>query len=138
MKRLHIAMCLSILALLGLAWWKNKYSYSTKTPRWRAVKSVVDTTLVVLSAMYLPALLISWIVVWLTRTVRGRGVQVTLAVIFGIVFGSISGYALEVLCVLGVISVDLVTGETGLWAWLTKPIPKTFMPKWQEVSNVND
>lgn len=132
MKRLYIAMCLGVAALLALAYWKNAKSYSWKPASWRIVKSTADTTLVIVTAMCAPALLIGWTTLWLTRGVKRRGIQVTLAIVFGILFGSISGIALEVLCVLGIFSVDLLTGSQGLYGWWNKPIPDDFLPLLRE------
>lgn len=136
-KRFYLAVGAGILALFGLAYWKNNISYRHKRVRWRIGKSVVDCSLVVLSAVYLPALLVSWSVMWLTRPLKQRGVQMTIAVILGVVFGTISGVALEILCLLGIVSVDLVTGEQGLYGWWRNGPPNSFMPFLVEKKNVN-
>lgn len=127
MKRLYIAALAGVSLLLGLAYWKNRVSYSYKPVWWRAVKSVVDCALVILSALYMPALLVAWTVGWLTRGVARRGVQITLAVLIGIALGSISGIFLELLCILGIFSVDLLTGAQGIYGWYNQSIPTDFM-----------
>lgn len=132
MKRLYLAMTVGVGALLALAYWKNTFSYSYKPIKWRIGKSVIDCTLVVLSALYLPALLVGWCVMWLTRPLNRRGVQVTLAVILGIMFSAMGGIVLEVLCVLGIFAVDLVTGQQGLYGWWQQSPPSTFMPYMNE------
>lgn len=121
-------MCLGVAGLFAIAWWKNAKSYSWKSIDWRIGKSTVDVFLVVLAALFAPALLVGWTVMWLTRGVRRRGIQVTLAVILGIIFSSISGVALEVLCVLGIFGVDLLTGKQGLYGWWKETIPSDFLP----------
>jgi|SRR5271166_802441 len=128
MKRLYAAVCVGVLALYGLAFWKNTRSYSFKTTNWRLGKSAIDCILVVLSAIYLPALLVGWVVMWLTKPINTRGVQITLAVILGIIFSSIGGVALEVLCILSIFAVDLLTGSQGVYGWWKTGPPSTFMP----------
>ena len=128
MKRLYIAAAAGIALLLSLAYWKNSFSYKSKPRNWRIGKSIIDCVLVVLSALYLPALLVGWCVMWLTRPIRRRGIQITLAVIVGIALASIGGVALEILCILGIFAVDLLTGKQGLHGWYHQHIPDTFLP----------
>lgn len=132
MKKLYAAACVGILALYGLAFWKNTKSYSFKTTNWRLGKSAIDCILVVLSALYLPALLVGWVVMWLTRGFQRRGVQITLAVMLGIIFSSIGGVALEVLCVLAIFAVDLLTGSQGIYGWWKTGPPEHFMSNLKE------
>lgn len=132
MKKLYLAALAGITALLGLAWWKNSKSYSFKSKQWRLVKSAIDTALVVSAAIWLPALLVGWVVMWLTRPLNRRGVQITVAVILGIVFSSIGGVALEVLCVLAIFAVDLLTGTQGVYGWWKVGPPDTFMSSLKE------
>lgn len=129
MKKLYAAMTIGVLALFGLAYWKNTFSYSFKSINWRLGKSAIDCILVVLSALYLPALLVGWVVMWLTRPIQRRGIQITLAVILGIIFSSVGGVALEVLCVLSIFAVDLLTGKQGCYGWWTDGPPANFMPE---------
>ena len=127
MKRLYIAAVVGVAALFGLAYWKNTFSYGFKTRKWRLGKSVVDCSLVVLAALYLPALLVGWTVMWLTSIIRRPGIRVTLSILAGIVFASIGGVALEVLCVLGILAVDLLTGHNGVYGWWKQQIPEDFL-----------
>jgi hypothetical protein len=132
MKKLYIAVSVGVLALFGLAFWKNSKSYIHRSRNWRLVKSAIDCSLVVLAALYLPALLVGWTVMWLTRSLNRRGIQITAAVVLGILFSSIGGVALEVLCVLGIFAVDLLTGYQGCYGWWKVGPPETFMPKFVE------
>lgn len=127
MKKLYIAIVVGVAALFGLAYWKNTFSYGFKTRKWRFGKSAIDCLLVVLSALYLPALLVGWTVMWLTRPIQRRGIQITLSIVAGIVFASIGGVALEVLCILGIFAVDLLTGHNGIYGWYKQQIPEDFM-----------
>jgi hypothetical protein len=45
-----------VSALLGVAFWKNSQSYPRKSRLWRLGKAIIDTALVVLMAIYAPAL----------------------------------------------------------------------------------
>jgi len=128
MRKVYIAIIVGFLGLFGLAFLKNRYSYPSKSTNWKLGKSLVDTSLVIASALYAPALLIGWCSYWLTRFINRRSVQITLAILASVLFGTIGGVALEILCVIGVLAVDTLTGEQGLYGWLKEPIPKDFVP----------
>ena len=61
-----------VAALLGLAFWKNSQSYPGKSRLWRLGKAVIDTGLVVLMVIYAPALLLMYVVIWLTSPFRNK------------------------------------------------------------------
>lgn len=128
MRRIYAAAFVGIAALFGLAYWKNSVSYSFKPVKWQVGKSTIDVSIVVLAALYLPALLVGWTVMWLTRPINRRGIQVTLSILFGVLFQTIGGVALEVLCILGILAVDLITGSQGIYGWWKQRIPDTFLP----------
>ena len=132
MKKLYIMGALGSAVLYALAFWKNTKSYSWKSVQWRWGKSAIDTTLVLLAAFYMPALLVAWAVIWMTRGITRRSVQITSAVLLGITFSAVGGVALETLCILGIFSVDLLTGSQGIYGWWKKPIPKDFLPSLSE------
>jgi hypothetical protein len=127
MKRLYILGTIGAVILYGLAFWKNAKSYSWQPLQWRCIKSAADTTLVLLAAFYMPGLLIAWTVIWVVRGIKSPGMKTTFAVLIGVLLGSISGVALEILCILGICSVDLLTGQAGIYGWWTQPIPQDFM-----------
>lgn len=125
MRRLYLARAVGVLALLGALFYKNDFSYPKKSPKWKCVKSSADCALIVLSANYFPALLVSWAVLLVTRKIRSMGLRVTAAVLCGFAFNTIGGVALEVLCALSVVSVDLVTGANGIYGnWKVQPPPE--------------
>jgi hypothetical protein len=64
-------------ALLGLAFWKNSQSYPHKPRLWILGKAVIETGLVVLMVIYAPALLLMYVVIWLTSPFRNKIIQVT-------------------------------------------------------------
>lgn len=128
MRKLYVAAFTAAATLFGLVYLKNRFSYGYKSLRWRLAKSLADTVLIIAAANYVPALLVGWTVMWVTRPIKRRGIQVTLAVLAGMAFGAIGGVWLEVLCLLAVFSVDLLTGSQGVYGWWTERIPETFMP----------
>jgi hypothetical protein len=128
MKKLYIYGAIGSLALYAFAFWKNTKSYSLKSVQWRGIKSLADVSLVLAAALYLPGLLITWTVIWAIKGVKSPGIKTTIAVVTGVLLSAISGVALEVLCVLGICSVDLLTGANGIWGWWTEPIPAKFVP----------
>jgi hypothetical protein len=128
MKRLYIATSVAIAALFAISVWKNHVCYGFKSWTWQIVKSVIDTTLVVASALYSPAFLVSWSVAWFSRPfVKSGYMQLTIGVAAGILFHSIGGIALEVLCITGIFSVDLTTGMLGAYGWWLQGPPETFL-----------
>lgn len=132
MKRIYLAVIVGMLGLYSLTFWKNSRSYSFKSRNWCVVKSLVDSSLVMLAAFYLPALLVGWTVMWLTRGITRRSVQITASIILGIIFSTISGFALEILCVTSIFGIDLLTGKQGLYGWWTEGPPNDFMPGFVE------
>lgn len=135
MKKLYTAIVVGTAALYCLAFWKNSKSYTHKSRNWRLGKSAIDCSLVITAALYLPALLVGWSVMWLARPIKRRGIQVSLAIILGILLSSIGGIALEVLCVLGIFAVDLLTGYQGVYGWWKLGPPEKFLPRLKEKGN---
>jgi len=100
-----------VAALLGLAFWKNSQSYPGKSRLWRLGKAVIDTGLVVLMVTYAPALLLIYVVMWLTSPFRNRITQVTTAFASVLIISHLAGVVFEAVAVLGVFGVDLLTGQ---------------------------
>lgn len=105
------ALLVAGLALLGgLLFWKNTQSYRRKSVWWRAGKSAIDMGLIVVMAARLPALLVGWCVLWITRPIQNSALKTTLAIIAGIAFGLMGAYYMEALIFFSVFAIDLVTG----------------------------
>ncbi len=100
-----------VAALLGLAFWKNSQSYPHKSRLWRFGKAVIDTVLVVMMVVYAPALLLMYVVVWLTSPFRNRITQVTTAFASVLIISHLAGVVFEAVAALGVFAVDLLTGQ---------------------------
>jgi hypothetical protein len=98
-------------ALLGVAFWKNCQSYPHKSRLWRLGKAVIDTGLVMLMVIYAPALLLMYVVIWLTSPFKNRIIQVTTAFAFILAVTHLAGVVFEADAVLGVFAVDLLTGQ---------------------------
>jgi fatty acid desaturase len=98
-------------ALLSLAFWKNSRSYPQKSRLWRLGKAVIDTGLVVLMVVYAPALLLAYVVIWLTSPFRNKIIQVTAAFASILAVTHLAGIIFEAVAVLGVFAVDLLTGQ---------------------------
>jgi hypothetical protein len=100
-----------VAALLGLAFWKNSQSYPRKSWLWRLGKAVVDTGLVVLLTIYAPALLLMYVVIWLTSPFKNKIIQVTTAFASILAITHLAGVVFEAVAVLGVFAVGLLTGQ---------------------------
>ena len=100
-----------IAALCGLAFWKNSKSYPGKSRLWRLRKAVIDTGLVVLMVIYAPALLLMYVVIWLTSPFRNKIIQVSAAFASILAITHLARVIFEVVAVLGVFAVDLLSGQ---------------------------
>jgi len=107
--RLFWAAC--IATLCGLAFWKNSKSYPGKSRLWRLGKSAIDTGLVLLLVLYAPALLLMYVVIWLTSPFRSKIIQVSAAFASILAITHLAGVVFEAVAVLGVFAVDLLTGQ---------------------------
>jgi uncharacterized membrane protein len=101
----------SIATLCGLAFWKNSKSYPRKSRLWRLGKSAIDTGLVLLMVLYAPALLLMYVVIWLTHPFKNRIMQSTAAFASILAVSHLAGIVFEAVAVLGVFAMDLLTGQ---------------------------
>ena len=100
-----------VAALLGLAFWKNSQSYPGKSPLWRLGKALIDTGLVILLAIYAPALLLMYVVIWLASPFKTRVLQVAAGFGAALAATHIAGVLFEAVAIAGIFSIDLVTGQ---------------------------
>ena len=107
--KLFWAAC--IATLCGLAFWKNSRSYPGKSRLWRLGKSVIDTGLVVLLVLYTPALLLMYVVIWLTSPFKNKIMQSTAAFASILAVSHLAGVVFEAVALLGVFAVDLLSGQ---------------------------
>ena len=107
--KLFWAAC--IATLCALAFWKNSKSYPGKSRLWRLGKSATDTGLVLLLVLYAPALLLMYVVIWLTSPFKNRIMQSTAAFASILAVSHLAGIIFEAVAVFGVFAVDLLTGQ---------------------------
>jgi hypothetical protein len=107
--RLFWAAC--IATLCSLAFWENSKSYPRKSRLWRLGKSAVDTGLVLLMVLYAPALLLMYVVIWLTSLFKNKILQSTAAFASILAVSHLAGIVFEAVAVLGVFAVDLLSGQ---------------------------
>ena len=100
-----------VVALLGLAFWKNSQSYPARSRLWRLGKAVVDAGLVLVLTVYAPALLLMYVVVWLTSPFKNRVIQTTTAFASVLAVTHLAGAVFEAVAVLAIFAVDLLTGQ---------------------------
>jgi hypothetical protein len=74
-------------------------------------KSAIDTALVVLMVLYAPALLMMYVVIWLTSPFKNKIIQVSAAFASILAITHLAGAFFEAVAVLGVFAVDLLTGQ---------------------------
>jgi uncharacterized membrane protein len=109
--RYRLFWAASLAALLSLAFWKNSKSYPGKSRLWRLGKSAIDTGLVLLMVLYAPALLLMYVVIWLTSPFKNKIIQVTAAFASILAITHLAGVVFEAVAVLGVFAVDLLSGQ---------------------------
>jgi len=108
--RYRIFWASAIAVLAGFSFWKNTKSYGHKPWTWRLSKSLIDTALVVAMAVWVPALMVIYIVKWLTSPFKNRILQATASFAAVLVTGYLALTA-EILVLMGIFAVDLVTGQ---------------------------
>jgi len=101
-----LSACLS-----ALLFWRNTKIYPLRPATWRAAKSAVEIAVLLLWALRLPVVLITWCCIWLTRPIRTPWIKATVGAIAGVILSAAALYSLEVLLLLSVLSIDDITGE---------------------------
>jgi hypothetical protein len=103
-----IALC-SLIS--GLLVWRNAKIYPLRSVAWRAAKSASEIAVLLLSALRLPVVLITWCCIWLTRPIRTPWIKATVGAVVGVILSATAMYSMELLLILGVLSIDDITGE---------------------------
>jgi hypothetical protein len=103
-----IALC-SLIS--GLLVWRNAKVYPLRSVAWRAAKSASEIAVLLLSALRLPVVLITWCCIWLTRPIRTPWIKATVGAVVGVILSATAMYSMELLLILGVLSIDDITGE---------------------------
>lgn len=95
----------------GLLLWRNTKIYPHRSVAWRTVKSASEIVVLLLSALCLPVVLITWCCIWLTRPIRTHWIKATAGAVVGVILGATALYSMELLLILGALSIDDITGE---------------------------
>jgi hypothetical protein len=111
MKSVIAFWSVALATLGGLLFWRNKRKYARKSVPWLLGKSAVELLILGLTAAFSPALLIVWLVTWVTRPIETPWLRTVIGVLTGVTFGFLSNVAVEVLLILGVFSIDMKTGS---------------------------
>lgn len=95
----------------GLLLWRNTKIYPHRSVAWRTVKSASEIVVLLLSALCLPVVLITWCCIWLTRPIRTPWIKATAGAVVGVILSATALYSMELLLFLGTLSIDDITGE---------------------------
>ena len=99
-------------AMLAVNICRNRRKYRGESRLWVAGKSLADTSLVCLLAIFCPPLLIAYSVLWLVQFVSDDPLwKTSFSVIAGISLAAIGGWLLEAVLIVGLFSIDVVTGR---------------------------
>jgi hypothetical protein len=101
----------TVVFLSGLLLWRNKRKYPRKPVVWLMTKSLTELTILVVSALRLPALLCAWISLWVTRPIKQAWLRTTVGVLLAFGLGWLSMFAMELVLLMSVFSIDEITGE---------------------------
>jgi hypothetical protein len=95
----------------GLLFWRNTRRYPARSVTWRITKSASEIVILLVSALRLPVVLISWCGIWLSRPIETPWIRVTVGAVAVIILSFFALYAMELLILIGVFSIDDITGE---------------------------
>jgi hypothetical protein len=107
-----------IVLLFGLVAVKNHWLWPSKSWMFKIIKSVIETTALVLMAMYAPIFLVVFGTAWAAGRISHKGKYLAIAagVIASTVLTTISGVALEVLIILGIVAIEPLSRDTlNVW-----------------------
>lgn len=109
--RWKIYWSILIGGLLALLVYKNWRQFRDKSKQWIITKSGLEFAGILAAAIYLPALLIAYVSIWITQPIKYMSVRIGISVIVGVILTLMSGFVLEGLVVLSVFAVELVSGD---------------------------
>ena len=99
-------------AMLAVNFWRNRRKYRGESGWWCFGKSLADTTLVGLLAVFCAPLLIAYSVMWLVQFVSDEPIwKTTFSVIAGVSLAAVGGWFMEAVVIIGLFAIDLVTGR---------------------------
>ena len=111
MKPIVMLWAAAIAIVGSCLYWRNRSRYRKKPVVWVAGKSLIEILVLFLTAAVMPALLIVWLVVWVTWPIKTPWVRTVVGVLSGVTFGLFSSFALEALIFFGIFAIDMKTGS---------------------------
>lgn len=97
--------------LLGLLYYKNTQTNRGRTREWNIGQTIVEGVLIILAAAFMPPILIIYGSMWLTRSIQRPVLKAGASFIVSTILMVFLGTMLEVLIVLGVLSVGMVSED---------------------------
>jgi hypothetical protein len=110
--------------LIGSVLTRNIIKYKEQPIIWNLGKSLLDTIVIVVSALFLPPFLIATDVAWIVGFIHKKWLKVAVGIVSGISLGIASAYIMEVVILLGIFGVDNKTGPDN-----------GFIKRWRQVKN---
>jgi hypothetical protein len=110
--------------LIGSVFTRNMFKYKDQPIWWNLGKSLLDTIVIVLSALFLPPFLIATDVAWIISFAKKKWLKITIGIASSVILGVVSAYAMEVVILLGIFGVDAKTGPD-----------KGFIHRWRQVQH---
>ena len=96
--------------LIGTIFTRNVIKYKKEKISWKLGKSFLDTLVIVISALFIPSFLISLDAVWIGSFFENRWIKLLVSLFCGILLGVFGTYAMELIVLMGIFSVDSKTG----------------------------
>jgi len=90
---------------------KNQRTHRDKTRQWQIGKSAIECVLVILAAVFLPMILVVYGSMWATRKIEKPGFRIAASFTVGTILTLTMGWALELLVLMGVFSVDMLSDD---------------------------
>jgi hypothetical protein len=97
--------------LFGALYFKNIHNHPDKTGQWRLGKTAIECILLILAAAFMPAILVIYASFYFTRNIKRPGFKMVAGVAIGTSLMMIVGWALEILVLIGVFSIDLLSND---------------------------
>lgn len=98
-------------ALLGVLWLKNSHTHKDKTTQWNLGKSIIECILLVLAVAFMPAIIAIYGSMWITKGIKRPGIKILVGFSVGTVLMIVMGWALEILVLVGVFSIDVLSDD---------------------------
>lgn len=98
-------------ALLGALYLKNNHNHKDKSLQWNLLKSCSECILLVLAVAFMPAIIAIYGSMWITKGIKRPGIKILVGFSVGTALMLIMGWALEILVLIGVFSIDVLSDD---------------------------